>query len=189
MKATQILMDEHRVIEQVLATLEESANMLLAGQPVRPGLFIDAAQFIRGFADGCHHKKEEGVLFVSMADHGVPVEGGPIGVMLSDHEQGRIYTRQMAAAAERLQAGDENARQEVAANTLGYVKLLRGHIMKEDNVLFPMADRVVPQAEQDQVFEGFEHVEHEETGEGVHEKFLALAQSLKLEVEGLRALS
>jgi hemerythrin-like domain-containing protein len=186
MKATQILMEEHRVIEQVLNTLERAAHFLGEGAAVRPGLFLDAADFIRGFADGCHHKKEEGVLFQSMIAHGVPVEQGPIGVMLADHELGRQYTRQMRLAAERLQAGDAAARQEVVANALAYVQLLRGHILKEDCILFPMADQAIPLSEQEGVADGFEKVEHEETGEGVHEKYLALAQALALEVEGLR---
>jgi hypothetical protein len=52
-----------------------------------------------------------------------------------------------------------------------------------------MADQVIPPAGQEQVAEGFEHVEHEETGEGVHEKYLALANSLAQEVQqlGVRA--
>jgi hemerythrin-like domain-containing protein len=182
MKATEILMSEHRVIERVLSTLESAALSLEAGRPVRPGLFIEAADFIRGFADGCHHKKEEGVLFQTMAEYGVPVQNGPIGVMLADHEQGRIFTRGMRQAAERLEAGDRVAALDVIANALGYVALLRAHIVKEDRILFPMADQAIPTGEQDRVFEGFEHVEHEETGEGVHEKYLALAEALEAEV-------
>jgi hemerythrin-like domain-containing protein len=73
MKATEILMEEHRVIEGVLKTLETAAQYLEMGLPVRPGLFLEAADFVRGFADGCHHKKEEQVLFKSMALYGVPV--------------------------------------------------------------------------------------------------------------------
>lgn len=182
MQATEILMSEHRVIERVLNTLDAAAQALQAGQPVRPGLFIEATDFVRGFADGCHHRKEEGVLFVAMADHGAPVQNGPIGAMLLDHEQGRAYTRNLRLAAERLQAGDASAAGEVIANALGYVSLLRAHIMKEDRILFPMADQAIPVEQHAQVFEGFEHVEHAETGEGVHEKFLALAEAIEAEI-------
>lgn len=184
MKATDILTEEHRVIERVLDTLEIAAERLEKGQPVRPGMFIEAADFIQGFADGCHHKKEEGVLFPSMSAQGVPVQGGPIGVMLSEHEQGRIYTRAMRQAAERLATGDTQASQEISQNARGYVALLRQHIFKENNILFPMANRVIPPDQQDQVAEDFEHVEHEETGEGVHEKYLALAGALEKEIQG-----
>ena len=57
MKATQILMDEHTVVVRVLDALEKAA----AAPAVTPEFLISAADFIRGFADGCHHRKEENV--------------------------------------------------------------------------------------------------------------------------------
>ena len=182
MEATEILMQEHDVIIGVLSTLHAGAQALESNRPVRPGFFIDAADFIRGFADGCHHHKEEGVLFKMMASNGVPVEGGPVGMMLHEHELGRQYTRAMRAAAEKWAQGDETARRDIIENAMGYVNLLRQHIMKENNILFPMADRAIPAADHAAVLAGFEHVEHEETGEGVHEKYLALAEKLNAEI-------
>ena len=181
MKATEILMEEHRVIERVLTALEKAAGRLESGQ-MRPGFFVDAAEFIKGFADGCHHHKEEGVLFEVMVASGMPRHAGPIAVMLHEHEQGRAFTRGMREAAERLTAGDRNAGSAIVENARGYVALLRQHIMKEDSVLFPMAGQVIPAAEQDRVWERFEQVENEETGHGVHEKYLALAQALEREL-------
>jgi hemerythrin-like domain-containing protein len=182
MEATEILMEEHRVIERVLTSLDTAIGRLARGESVRPGFFLDAADFIKGFADGCHHLKEEGVLFEAMVDAGMPRQTGPVAVMLTEHEQGRAYTRGMRAAAQKLEGGDQSARAQVAENALGYVTLLRQHIGKEDHVLFPMADQVIPRSKQAQVVEDFEHVEHEETGEGVHEKYLALAEALEREV-------
>ncbi len=151
------------------------------GEQVRPGFFVDAADFVKGFADGCHHKKEEGVLFTALVDAGLPQQVGPVAAMLADHEQGRAYTRGMRAAAERLAAGDAAAQADVTRNALGYVQLLREHIGKEDHVLFPMAAEVIPQARQATLVDRFETIEHEETGEGVHEKYLALAGALEKE--------
>ena len=183
MKATDILMSEHRVIERVIATLETAANRLEAGQEVRPGFFMDATDFIKGFADGCHHRKEEGVLFKALQANGMPAGQGPIAVMLSEHEQGRKFTRAMRSAAEQLQAGDPSARAALVANARGYAALLKQHIQKEDQVLFPMAGRIIPVDKQEQVVADFEKVEHEETGAGVHEKYLALAESLENEMK------
>jgi len=182
MEATEMLKKEHRVIERVLASLEVAAGRLNAGEPVSPGIFIMAADFIKGFADGCHHRKEEGVLFPAMQAAGIPREGGPIGVMLAEHEQGRRLTEGMRAAAERLGAGETGASEAVVHNALQYVALLRGHIAKEDNILFAMADRVIGGAAQAEVSAAFDHVEQEETGQGAHERFLALADTIEREV-------
>ena len=181
MHATEILMQEHEVILRVITALETEAGCLAANQPVRPGFFLDAADFIKGFADGCHHKKEEGVLFEAMVNAGMPRQAGPIPVMLAEHEQGRAFTRGMRDAAVRLAAGDRTARAGVVNTARGYAALLRQHIQKENGILFPMADQVIPAARQAQVAEDFERVEHEETGAGVHEKYLALAEALEQE--------
>lgn len=179
MKATDILVEEHAVIECVLSALETAVQRLERGGSVEPDFFIGVTDFIKGFADGCHHKKEEDVLFRAMVAHGVPVENGPIGVMLAEHEQGRLYTRGMREAAQRLKSGDEAARADIIHNARGYAALLRQHIAKENGVLFPLADQAIPRAEHDAVAAGFERVEHEESGPGVHEKYLSLAAELE----------
>ena len=181
MQATDILMQEHEVILRVIGALEIETDRLAAGQDVRPGFFLDAADFIKGFADGCHHKKEEGVLFKAMWAAGLPRQVGPIAVMLAEHEQGRAFTRGMRDAANRLAAGDGRPAPRWSTMPAGYAALLRQHIQKENGILFPMADQVIPFAQQAQVADDFERVEHEETGEGVHEKYLALAEALERE--------
>lgn len=181
MKATETLMDEHRVIQRVLSALQVAAERVSRGEEMRPAFFLNAALFIKNFADGCHHRKEEGVLFVAMSESGIPTQGGPIGVMLAEHEQGRAFTREMKDAAQKWEAGDLSAKSAVTHNALGYVALLRQHIHKEDNILFPMADRVIPSDRQEKVNQEFERIETEEVGAGIHEKYLALAEVLEKE--------
>lgn len=181
MKAIDVLMDEHRVIERVLDSLESEAGRLSRGENVRPGFFLDAADFAAGFADGCHHRKEEGVLFPTMTQHGVPANGGAIEMMLDEHEAGRAYVRRLRAAAKQLEAGDQGATTAVIAAARGYAALLRDHIAKEDELLFPMAAEMIPEGAQDEVLTRFEHVEHDETGPQGHERLLELAEQLQRE--------
>ncbi|GAP13361.1 uncharacterized conserved protein [Longilinea arvoryzae] len=181
MKATEILSSEHRIIERVIAALETESDRLASGQAVPPAFFLEAADFIQGFGDGCHHAKEEKVLFKALVANGLPKKNGPVGAMLMEHEQGRVFTRAMRAAAERLQNGDSSAAAEVIQNARGYATLLRQHIQKEDRVLFPMANQVIPADQHADIFERFEAIEEEETGAGVHEKFEALAEKLEQE--------
>lgn len=181
MQATKILMDEHRVIERVLSALQIATERVSREEEMRPAFFVNAALFIKHYADGCHHNKEEGVLFIAMNDSGVPTEGGPIGVMLAEHEEGRAFTREMKDAAQKWDVGDLSARPAVVQNAQGYVALLLQHIQKEDNILFPMADRVIPVERQQLIWKEFERIKIEETRTGVHEKYLALAEVLEKE--------
>jgi hemerythrin-like domain-containing protein len=105
-KPTQILSDEHRVIERVLTALEG-----LIKRPVGGSLddWKKAVDFFRTFADQCHHFKEEKVLFPAMEEHGIPSDGGPIGMMLTEHEEGRSYVRGMAAAITLVESKNEAA--------------------------------------------------------------------------------
>jgi len=179
MKAIDILMEEHRVIERVLAALRAAAERLEQGQGVDPSFFIDAVDFIRGFADGCHHQKEEGVLFPALTEAGMPTSEGPIAVMLADHAQARQYTRDLLEAAERMRAGEDGAAVEVVRHVQDYTALLAEHISKEDNMLFPMADQVISSVEQERLGAEVARIQKEESDDGVRERYLALAERLE----------
>jgi hemerythrin-like domain-containing protein len=171
MKATQDLMSEHRGIERMLAVSDKAAARVTKGDPVPPQVFLDMVDFLRNFADKCHHGKEETQLFPAMEAAGIPRQGGPIGVMLMEHEQGRALIRQMSEAAERFANEDTSAAQPLAQAIGGYTTLLRSHIYKEDNILFPMADAAIPAPEQPRLAVAFDEIEATVMGPGVHERY------------------
>lgn len=181
MKATEVLMEEHRVIERVLNALERASNRLSRGQDVYLRFFIGTTVFMKGFIDACHHNKEEGVLFPAMVEKGLSKETGPVAVMLADHETGRELSQKMRLAAERLQAGDVRSRDALVMTATSYVSHLRQHIYKEDNILFPLAEKVIPFDQQQQILEGFSYFERDATGENMHEKYYGLAERLEKE--------
>jgi len=184
MRATDILMSEHRRIERVLDAMEKAADHLGRGGAVRPEFFLEAAEFIAGFADGLHHHKEEDILFPALVRAGLPGEAGPVAVMLVEHEQGRRLTAQLRAAATRLAGGDAAAAGPLGAAVRGYTGLLRDHIAKEDHVLFPMAGQVLSAGDESQVDGQFARAEQEENG-GAAARFLALADALVSEAASL----
>lgn len=159
---TAVLREEHEVILRALAVLERLSGELAAEKPVNPDSVQWLANFFRTFADRCHHAKEEKLLFPALERHGVPKEGGPLGVMLMEHEQGRALVRTFAE-------GDP----PTAAKAMrSFVVLLRDHIAKENEILFPIADRVLPAPEQKTILEAFEAAECELGGPELHRQFL-----------------
>jgi hemerythrin-like domain-containing protein len=171
MRPTQVLMEEHRVIERALNALEEVANRLDLGGDVSLHVLEGLLDFVRGFADRCHHHKEEDVLFPYLEKRGLPSDEGPLGVMLQEHEVGR---RHVAAMVEAV----ENSRpEEFGAHARAYIELLREHITKEDNVLFPMADQMMAEEDLSELMGSFHHAE-EELGSS-HEGYLTLLEGVE----------
>jgi len=175
MSATSILKHEHEVILLALQGAEAQANRLLRGFPEAAATIAEMADFFRNFADRCHHAKEEKLLFPRLEQRGIPNQGGPLGVMLAEHEEGRGYVRTLLAALPAAQAGDRAAARTVASNLLAYVDLLRQHIEKEDHCLFAMADQALTAEDQAELAAAFARVESEEIGAGVHERYHDLA--------------
>ncbi len=174
-KPTEILSEEHRVIEQVLDALERLTTL-----PVNDSLerWRRALEFFRHFADQCHHFKEEKVLFPALEEHGIPSDGGPIGMMLAEHEEGRAHVRSMFDAVQQLANGNGAAAGTLLSHAHAYLSLLREHIQKEDDILFRMADEVIPDDEQGRLLKRFEDFELEQMGGGLHEKYLDVATEL-----------
>ena len=136
-------------------------------------------EFIKGFADKCHHGKEEDILFPELIDHGLSKEGGPIAVMLHEHQLGRDYIKAMSNSFEEFKGGNMAEINSIISNSRGYVELLRNHIEKENNILFMMADRVLNETEQSKIFDDFEKLEVEKIGAGKHEEYHNLLKELK----------
>jgi len=178
MKPTEILSGEHRIIEQVLDCLEKMAQNCANEGRLDKTSAEQALDFFRNFADRCHHGKEETHLFPAMEAKGFPRQGGPTGVMLCEHEQGRAHIRGMADAIEGAAAGESEAVSQFITHARAYVGLLREHIEKEDQCLFTMADQTLTADDQQRLLDAFEHVEHEHMTLGTHEKFLNLADEL-----------
>ena len=135
MKPTEELVTEHNAVLVALQILEKVEAALAAGSADAPEHLGQLIEFLRGFVDGCHHGKEEDVLFPELEKRGLPRGGGPIGVMLAEHEIGRKHIRGMSEGLDRLRLGDNSAVDAIRENTTGYRELLKAHIHKENNIL------------------------------------------------------
>ena len=175
-KATEVLSNEHKVIARVLAVVAKLTTKSVEGSLDSWKKTLD---FFRHFADQCHHFKEEQVLFPAMEKRGIPRDEGPIGTMLMEHEEGRRYVRSMLAAIALVEAKNEAAKEVLIDYAKAYLRLLKDHIQKEDEILFRIADDVISPDEQKELLRSFEEHEAKEMGTGVHEKYLKMVQELE----------
>jgi hemerythrin-like domain-containing protein len=177
-KPIDVLMEEHRLIEQVLGSLESCVVAIEGGlAPERP-LVEQYGEFFRGFADAFHHGKEEDILFQRMIERGFSTDSGPLAVMLHEHTEGRARVAVLRGVGQAEGAVEAAEREAMLTATLKFIPLLRQHILKEDRILYPMALRALTGSELDQMETAFEAFEKRMSGEASGNHLRALAERL-----------
>jgi len=177
--AVEQLKKEHSAIETMLKILDAVCDRLKAGEKVDPEHLTQIVEFFRGFADRCHHGKEEEIFFPALEMAGIPKEGGPIGVMLGEHDRMRGLVHGLAETVDRYRVGEEQAGEGIVLYATDYAAALRSHIEKENKVLFKMAEMHLAPEEERELAERFEVMEVEKIGAGTHERFHALLDHLE----------
>jgi hemerythrin-like domain-containing protein/ribosomal protein S27AE len=157
-KPTEILSEEHQLILRALTIAREQADSLRRTGQVNRENIQKLVTFFRQFADKFHHAKEEDLLFIKMKQRGMPVDGGPIGVMLAEHQDFRGYLAAVADALSRSE-DDDSLRNLIIRNLSAYIEGLSQHIEKEDKILYPMADGILTDSDQLELQQEFLRVE------------------------------
>jgi len=178
MKPTQILSNEHRIIEQVLSCVEAMANQARETGKLDTEAASQTLDFFKTFVDKCHHAKEEDHLFPLMEAKGFSKDFGPTSVMRGEHLQGRGFIEGMSQGLSEIEAGNAEGVNTYVRNALEYIELLRQHVHKEDHCLFSMADNAFTAEDNEKLIQSFKDHERHEMGLGVHEKFLLMANNL-----------
>jgi len=172
---TQRLKDEHQLILRMLALLEKNAALTAQGSFRDYRFYLDGVDFIRNYADRFHHAKEEDILFEALIENGMPRANSPVAAMLMEHDLGRAFVRGMEEAATRALNGEAGQDEAIVTNARGYLELLREHISKEDEILYPLAERVIPEQMRDGIVAGYQKA-GENAAEGLEAHYLAVVE-------------
>lgn len=145
MNITKVLSDEHQNILKVIDLVLNKCDETEQTRDIDFSFFKKVIDFIKNYADKFHHAKEEDILFKAMLNNIDNLHCNPIPVMLHEHDEGRTYVIGMEEGIW------ENNVELLLENTRGYCFLLQQHIFKEDNVLYPMAEESLNDAQKEMV--------------------------------------
>ncbi|WP_294344616.1 hemerythrin domain-containing protein [uncultured Clostridium sp.] len=178
MNAIDLMKEEHRYIERMLKVIREVSLRILKGEKVEYDDLYSIIGFVREYADGHHHNKEEVLLFNRMIENlgstgEVIVRNG----MLVEHDLGRLYIKNLEEAIGRLKDGSEDDKLDIIANLISYTDLLKRHIDKEDNVVYNFAVRGLK--EEILIKLDDECIKYEAENEAIKVKNISLLESLE----------
>ena len=163
---TEELSNEHQNILKLIDAMLAEGEKLENGKKLEKAFFEKAIDFIKNYADRYHHAKEEDILFRVLLENLENMHCNPIPVMLHEHESGRNYVKGMEEGL------NENNQEKIIGNAREYGFLLKEHIYKEDNVLYPMAEEALNDQQKETVLKKYEKVETGEFSKENVQKYL-----------------
>jgi hypothetical protein len=141
-----VLMDEHQRLLARLERLEEILRTDASAPEPRRTLLEELREIAAALlAAEPHHRREEEVLFPALRERGID---GPPAVMLAEHATLRERKQRLHCEVQQALAGEGPSWSPVVRAGLALSSLLREHIHKEDEVLYPLAHRVIADAAQ-----------------------------------------
>ncbi|MDH3329351.1 MAG: PAS domain-containing protein [Desulfobulbaceae bacterium] len=172
------LVAEHEMIERAMAVFKQCLDNLDASVK-NPVQMMRAMDFLLEFGDKIHNRKEEELLFPLMQRRGIPVEGGPLGVMLMEHQAERELLGGMLIQAKELKHRTDDEKEQYRSKGLEYLKIRAEHIWKENDVLFKMGLRVTDERDNANLLQGFAGINSETYGQTAGEKFQQMLQEVE----------
>ncbi len=178
--SVELMMEEHQNILRMLQVVRNACYQLLQGADVVYEDFYEMIDFIKFYADDHHHGKEEKILFDEMVKHLGKMGSNLITHgMLVEHEWGRLFMSDLKEALQQLKDGREEAKLDIIASAIGYVKHLTRHIEKEDQLIYQFAkNHLQPEILKQVNLDTFQF-EKEATTAGVQKKYQQLLENLE----------
>jgi hypothetical protein len=171
---SELLMNDHQVTEKVLAAVDHA--LAAAGGPP-PALVAEMLDYFATYVDRCHNRKEQDHLFPLIERRGIPREGGPLAVMLAEHERSRELVSELVALGRAYADGDRSRLPDLRRVFGEYAALLKDHFWKENDILYPMARRVLTADDDAAVETGIEATEAA-LGADTRARYYAMADRL-----------
>jgi hemerythrin-like domain-containing protein/rubredoxin len=131
------LMKEHRLIERMIAVIKKEIENLASGKELDTLFIKETADFIKTYADQCHHGKEEDILFRELGKKDLSKEHSEImNQLIDEHKYGRKTLKELLEAKDRYDKGDKNAKVDAVNRLKALVEFYPKHIEKEDKHFF-----------------------------------------------------
>ena len=181
------LVSEHEMIERAMAVLK--GNLEKIDEAVKTPLQMQRAiDFLLEFGDKIHNTKEEKFLFPLMEQKGLPVEGGPIGVMLMEHDMERKLLQKMMGALPNLGEESAAARQKFAAEGFEYLRIRAEHIWKENDILYAMGRKVFTDEDNSSLLDAFKTLDSQTYGREARAHYYQILTEVEKDSEAKKRL-
>lgn len=149
-------MIEHRLIERIIPLLQNELDRIGRSATPDPTFLDSIVDFIRTYADRCHHGKEEDILFRDLEKKTLSQEHkATLDELVKEHMLARKLTSQLAIANNAFSLGNKESLDSIRENSQGLIQLYPIHIEREDRHFFIPCLEYFTKQEQDLMLQEF----------------------------------
>jgi hemerythrin-like domain-containing protein len=168
------LMIEHRLIERMIQVIARELTRIEDTGEVDPGFVDLAVDFVRTYTDGCHHGKEEDILFRDLQAKPLSDELKIIlDELIEEHRQGRRVVGELVQAKDEYIRGRHESISRIISSLRHLVDFYPVHIEKEDRHFFLPCMRYFSKEEQDAML----NEEYDFDRNLIHSKYRAVVEN------------
>lgn len=177
------LMVEHRLIERMIALMARESRRIQASGKADLDLVLGAIDFVRTYADRCHHGKEEDILFRALREKPLSLEHQErLEELEREHGLGREGVARLEAARAAALRGERGALPQLAAALERITTFYPRHIAKEDRDFFLPCMDYFSGEEQTRMLEAFADFDRAL----VHTLYAGRVEQLEMRVQAAR---
>jgi len=178
MNPTENLTREHKDIIELLNIMNKIADQIRSNEVFYTSDVEDILDFLLVFIEKFHHRKEE-IFYPILVSAGIPEEPESISIMLYEHVLSRNYLNEISSCIQNCKIGNDFSGELLAESLMKYVTLLKGHIKKEEKLIFPMANKELSEEKLNEIYIQFEDIDKESADLRTHDHYHSLLQNLK----------
>ena len=165
------LMIEHRLIERMIKLMEIEMQNIDRDSKSDISFIENACDFLKTYADRCHHGKEEDILFSKLKDKNLSEEHREIlGQLINEHKLARKTTSELAAVNQDYKNGLKDRVSDIQRHLKALTGLYPEHIKKEDKIFFIPSMNYLTDEEKDEMLGSFQEFDRNL----IHEKYKSL---------------
>jgi len=178
MTPTENLTSEHQDIIELLDIMNKIAGSIKSNEVFYTNDVEEIIDYLKFFIEKSHHGKEE-IFYPALVSAGIPKENESISIMLYEHVLAHNYLKDINSCVENCKIGNSFSGELLADSLRNYVKLIKSHIRKEEEIIFPMADKELSKEKQNEIYRQFENIEEKIVHHGFHEHYHRLLRKLQ----------
>ena len=162
------LMWEHRLIERLIKLMNAELAVIAKTGKLDLSFVAGATDFLRTYADRCHHGKEEDILFRELAHKDLSErDRTTMQELVEEHGFARATVTSLLRTVDRFAAGDVDSVDEASKLLKDLSEFYPRHIEKEDKHFFRPCMKYFTAIEQQSMLQEFWEFDRKM----IHEKY------------------